>query len=95
MIQIAGLQTLPAGVDDYIKIGISLTYYDYGGVKGYLYENTGFVVGGASAAASPVAITLSVTESSDNFVGNLVNYDFAGTLGGGFSTITTSDYIAV
>lgn len=27
---IAGLKTLPASVDDFIKIGVSLTYYDYG-----------------------------------------------------------------
>lgn len=37
VIRISGLQTLPETVQDYIKIGVSLTYYDYGGVKGYVY----------------------------------------------------------
>lgn len=69
IIRIAKLKTLPAGKSDYIKIGVSLTYYDYGGVKGYVYEPTGFVVGGTTALAAPVSITLSVTESSTNFVG--------------------------
>lgn len=86
---------MPAGKEDYIKIGVSLTYYDYGGVKGYVYEPTGFVVGNTTAATAPVAITLSVTESSSNFVGELVNYTFTGTLGGGFATVTTNDYIGI
>lgn len=50
-------------------MGVSLTYFDYGKVKGYVYEPTGIVVGGATAAISPVSMTLSMTESSTNFVG--------------------------
>ena len=95
MIRIAGLKTLPAGVEDYIKIGVSLTYYDYGGVKGYVYEPTGFVVGGTTSAASPIPITLTMSESSTNFVGDLVNYTFAGTLGAGFATVDTDDYVVI
>lgn len=34
---VAGLKSLPANVTDYIKIGVSYTYYDYGNVKGYIY----------------------------------------------------------
>lgn len=50
-------------------MGVSLTYFDYGKVKGYVYEPTGIVVGNTTAAITPVAITLSVSESSTNFVG--------------------------
>ena len=35
--KVAGLKSLPVGVKDYIKIGVSYTYYDYGNVKGYIY----------------------------------------------------------
>lgn len=94
IIRIAKLKTLPTLVNDYIKIGVSLTYYDYGGVKGYIYEPTGYVVGGTTAATSPAAITLTVTESSTNFVGDLVNYTFAGTTSGG-NIVTTNDYFVV
>jgi hypothetical protein len=33
----AGLKSLPVGIKDYVKIGVSLTYFDYGGSKGFLY----------------------------------------------------------
>jgi hypothetical protein len=36
-IQFADLQTLAAGITDYCKLGVSLTYFDYGGTKGYIY----------------------------------------------------------
>ena len=68
--RIAGLKTLSAGVEDYIKIGVSLMYYDYGGVKGYLYEHTGVVVGLTTPAATPIDISVAVSESSTNFVGD-------------------------
>ena len=61
VIRVSGLQTLPKDINDYIKIGVSLTYYDYGGVKGYIYEPTGFVVGGTTVAATPKGITFTVT----------------------------------
>ena len=95
VIRVADLKTLPVGVEDYIKIGVSLTYYDYGGVKGYIYEPTGYVVGGTTAAASAIPITLTVSQTSTNFVGELVNYTFTGTLGAGFATVTTNDYVVV
>jgi hypothetical protein len=38
-------------------MGVSLLYYDYGQVKGYVYEPTGIVVGNTTAAATTVAIT--------------------------------------
>ena len=96
VLRIAGLKTLPAGIEDFIKIGVSLTYYNYGGVKGYIYEPTGFVVGNTTAANAPISIdSLTVAEQSTNFVGDLVNYTFSGTLGAGFSNIKTTDYIAV
>lgn len=94
--RIAGLKTLPEGVQDYIKIGVSLTYYDYGQVKGFIYEPTGFVVGNTTAAITPISITpLTLTEQSTNFVGDLVNYTFAGTLGSGFANIKITDYVAI
>ena len=96
VIQIAGLKTLPSSVNDYIKIGVSLTYYDYGGVKGYIYEPTGFVVGGTSSANSPKVISpLTITESSTNFVGDLVDYSFSGSIEAGFLPVTSSDYVVV
>lgn len=76
-------------------MGVSLTYFDYGKVKGYVYEPTGIVVGNTTAAISPVALTVSLTESSSNFVGELVNYTFTGTLGGGFLSVTPTDYIGI
>lgn len=36
-IQFANLKTLPTNVTDYCKLGVSLTYFNYGGVKGYIY----------------------------------------------------------
>ena len=95
IVRIAGLKTLPEAVEDYIKIGVSLTYYSYGGVKGYIYEPTGFVVGGTTAATTPVDIDLTVVETSTNFVGDLVNYDFTATIGAGFATVTPTDYVAI
>lgn len=88
IIRLAGLKTLPEGVEDFIKVGVTLTYFNYGGVKGYLYEPTGIVVGNTTAANTTYDISsLSVTESSTNFVGDLVNYTFAGTIENGFSTV--------
>ena len=96
VIWIVDLKTLKAGVEDYIKIGVSLTYYNYGGVKGYIYEPTGFVVGNTTAATSPVPINnLVVSETSTNFVGDLVNYTFSGVLGAGFASVSTNDYVVV
>ncbi len=66
---IAGLKSLPVSVTDYIKIGVSYKYYDYGDVKGYLYEPTGKVVGPVTAKNSAKTITVSVTETSTNMVG--------------------------
>ena len=56
VIRIVDLKSLKAGVEDYIKMGVSLTYYKYGGVKGYIYEPTGIVVGNTTAAITPIAI---------------------------------------
>lgn len=42
-------------------MGVSLTYYDYGGVKGYVYEPTGIVVGNTTAAITPISITIAAT----------------------------------
>ena len=81
VIRLAGLKTLAEGIEAFIKVGVSLTYFNYGGAKGYLYEYTGIVVGNTTAAITPFEINpLTVTESSTNFVGDLVNYTFAGTL---------------
>lgn len=59
-IQLANLQTLPDGITDYCKLGISLAYYNYGGVKGYIYEPVSFVVGPPTAKATPKSITFTV-----------------------------------
>ena len=59
--QFVDLQTLPLGITDYCKLGVALHYYNYGGVKGYIYEPVSFVVGPTTAAASPKAITFTVT----------------------------------
>ena len=94
--RVAGLKTLDADVEDYIKIGVSLTYFDYGRVKGYVYELTGIVVGNTTAAITPISITSAeVNESSTNFVGDLVNYTFSGTLSAGFADITPTDFIGI
>lgn len=77
-------------------MGVSLLYYDYGQVKGYVYEPTGIVVGNTTAAATTVAITgLTLTQSSTNIVGELVKYAFTGTISPGFLPITTTDYIVI
>lgn len=52
---------MAAGLQDYIKMGVSLTYFDYGKVKGYVYEPTGIVVGNTTAAATPKVITVTAT----------------------------------
>lgn len=93
VIRIAGLKTLPLGQQDYIKMGVSLTYYDYGRVKGYVYEPTGIVVGNTTAPSNPAPLTVSLSESSSNFVGDLVNYTFS--VSGAFSAVSTSDYVAI
>jgi len=96
-IKMAGLQSLPLGIQDYVKIGVSLTYYDYGGTKGYLYEPTGKVVGPTTAIAASKVITIALSESSTNFVGELTNYTFSCTVDTttGFKTIKTTDFIGV
>jgi len=92
----AGLKSIQAGLTDYIKIAVPLTYHAYGGAKGYLYRPTGKLIGPTTALASPKAITFTVTESSDNnMVGDLSNYTFAGTIASGFSTVTTADYVSI
>ena len=68
-IQFANLMTLPAGVTDYCKLGVALQYYEYGGVKGYIHEPVSFVVGPTSAAATPKAITFTISETGSNMVG--------------------------
>ena len=94
--RIAGLKTLAANIEDYIKLGVSYKYFNYGRVKGYLYELTGIVVGNTTAAATPIAInSAQVSESSTNFVGDLVNYTFSGTIAGGFAPITSSDFVGI
>lgn len=59
--KVAGLKSLPALVTDYIKIGVSYKYYDYGNVKGYIYEPTGKVVGPVSAKNPAKTITVTLT----------------------------------
>ena len=36
-IQFADLQTLPVAITDYCKLGVALTYFNYGRPKGYIY----------------------------------------------------------
>lgn len=95
VIQIDGLKTLDVNTKDYIKIGVSLTYFKYGGVKGYIYEPTGKVVGDTTAMISPYTYTFSIDEQSSNFVGELANYAITGTFASGFSNIKDTDYIVV
>lgn len=59
--KVAGLKSLPVLISDYIKIGVSYMYYDYGNVKGYIYEPTGKVVGPVTAKAALKSITVSLT----------------------------------
>ena len=68
-IQFADLQTLPSGITDFCKLGVALTYFNYGGVNGYIYEPVSFVVGPPSAAVTPKDITFTVTEQGTNYVG--------------------------
>lgn len=68
-IQFADLRTLAAGFSDYCKLGVSYTYYDYGGAKGYIYEPVSFVVGPTTASNTPKIITYTITEMSSNYVG--------------------------
>jgi len=68
-IQFANLQTLATGVTDYCKLGVSLSYYHYGGVKGYIYEPVSFVLGPTTASNTPKAISFTVSETGSNIVG--------------------------
>lgn len=60
-LKVAGLKSLPLSVTDYIKIGVSYKYYDYGNVKGYIYEPTGKVVGPVTASNVVKNIAVAVT----------------------------------
>ena len=57
-IQFANLKTLPTGITDYCSLGVSLSYFSYGGAKGYIYQPVSFVVGPASAPVAPKSINL-------------------------------------
>jgi hypothetical protein len=94
-IQFGDLQTLPTSVTDYCKLGVRLSYFNYGGAAGYIYEPVSVVVGPPSAPASPKTITFTVSELGSNRVGELTNYSFSGSLGTGFAPVTTSDYVLI
>jgi hypothetical protein len=94
-IRFANLKTLSNGVTDYCTLGVSLTYFDYGRVKGYIYSPVSFVVGPPSAPANPKIITFTVTEAGSNRVGELSNYSFTGTIAAGFAPITVNDFLIV
>lgn len=94
-LRLAGLKTLPVGITDYIKVGVELVYFNYGGVTGNLYEPTSVVVGPPTTPIVPYAMTFTVSENSSNIVGELANYNFTGSIGAGFSPVTTTDYFAV
>jgi hypothetical protein len=94
-LQLAGLKTLPFGITDYIKVGVELVYFDYGGVTGNLYEPTSVVVGPPTNPINPSPITFTISENSSNLVGELANYNITGTITSGFSNVKTSDYFAV
>jgi len=68
-IRFADLRTLAAGFSDYCKLGVSYTYFNYGGAKGYIYEPVSFVVGPTSATNTPKTITYTISEISSNYVG--------------------------
>lgn len=68
-IRFADLKTLAAGITDYCTLGVSYTYFNYGGVKGYIYQPVSFVVGPTTAAVTPKKITYAISETSTNFVG--------------------------
>jgi len=91
----ANLKSIPAGVTDYCKLGVSLTYFNYGGAKGYIYEAVSVVVGPPTAVTVPVPISFSVNEVSTNYVGELSNYTFAVNITAGYTPVTTNDYIVV
>ena len=92
---IAGLKSLPNSITDYIKIGVSYKYYDYGNVKGYLYEPTGKVVGPVTVKNAAKSIVVTVTETSSNIVGELVNYYFTCTFTAGVTPVSINDYVAI
>lgn len=94
-IRFANLKTLPNDVTDYCTLGVSLTYFDYGKVKGYIYSPVSFVVGPPSATGTIKTITFTATEAGSNRVGELSNYTFSGQIASGFSPITTNDFIVV
>jgi hypothetical protein len=60
-IQLANLKTLPAGITDYCRLGVSYTYFNYGGVKGYIYEPVSFVIGPTTAPNTPKTITYTIS----------------------------------
>ena len=68
-VRFAGLKSFEAGITDYVKIGVSLTYFNYGGTKGYVYEPTGKIVGPVTSVNVPIGITVDISETSTNFVG--------------------------
>lgn len=68
-IRFADLRTLAAGFSDFCKLGVSYTYFNYGGAKGYIYEPVSFVVGPTSAPNTPKTITYTISEISSNYVG--------------------------
>lgn len=94
-IQFADLKSLPVSVTDYCKLGVSLTYFYYGGVKGYIYEPVSFVVGPPTAKTTPKAITFTVAETGSNIVGELTDYAFSGSIASGFAPVTPSDYVVI
>jgi hypothetical protein len=93
--KVAGLKSLAVSVTDYIKIGVSYKYYDYGNVKGYIHEPTGKVVGPVTVKNSIKSIGVSITETSTNIVGELVNYSFTCTFNAAFAPVTTSDFVGI
>jgi hypothetical protein len=60
-IQFANLKTLPATITDYCTLGVSYSYYAYGGVKGYIYQPVSFVVGPTTAQNTLKAITYTIS----------------------------------
>lgn len=92
---VAGLKSLPNAITDYIKIGVSYTYYDYGNVKGYLYEPTGKVVGPVTVKNAAKTIGVTIAETSSNIVGELVSYSFSCTFTAGYAPITANDYLGI
>jgi hypothetical protein len=60
-IQFANLKTLPTGINDYCTLGVSLSYFSYGGAKGYIYQPVSFVVGPPSAPDPTILINFTVS----------------------------------